>query len=202
MTTAVGFVQAALGFAEQTTIAATTRYIADIAGFVPFEESHDDVLEITEQPIEQGAKIADHAYKLPASVTIKFGWSNSSFGGTSGSSHAGSSSGQVAAIYQTLLALQASREPFPLMTGKRLYDNMLLKALNVVTDKDTEFALMVTATFREVILVTTDSVLVEKVPASAQSDPQVSQTTTNSGTQTLTPTTPPDITGAETILGS
>jgi len=41
------------------------------------EEHHSDDVEITEHPIENGASIADHAYKMPAEVTIRAAWSNS-----------------------------------------------------------------------------------------------------------------------------
>jgi hypothetical protein len=40
---------------------------------VVVEESHDDALEITEHPVEQGASISDHAFKKPQTVTIRGG---------------------------------------------------------------------------------------------------------------------------------
>lgn len=179
----IGYVNANEGYQEQTTLARPTRYIAQIAGFVPFEEQHTDVLEITEHPIEQGAKIADHAFKHPAKVIVKFGWSDSTAGGSAGSSHAGADVGQVADVYQSLLALQALREPFEMMTGKRLYVNMLLRELSVKTDKESENVLMVTATFQEVILVTASSVQV--VTASNQANPESTQSTSTTGTKQL-----------------
>lgn len=41
------------------------------------EEIHTDELEITEHPVEQGAAIADHAFKHPAEVVLNMAWSNS-----------------------------------------------------------------------------------------------------------------------------
>lgn len=198
---ATGFVNANLAFPEQKVTAPVTRYIAEIAGFVPFEEHHTDTLEITDHPIEQGAKISDHAYKRPSQVTIKFGWSNSSLGGTSGASHSGSASGQVAAIYQALLGLQASRIPFQVMTGKRLYQNMLMAELTIDTDKQTESALMVTAIFKEVLLVTTSTIQVAAVPAEAQENPQATQSTTNTGTKQLVPATAVNEEAVSAIFG-
>lgn len=196
-----GYVNANLAFPEQKVTAPVTRFIAEIAGFVPFEEHHQDVLEITDHPIEQGAKVSDHAFKQPSKVTIKFGFSNSSMGGTSGASHSGSASGQVAAIYQALLGLQASREPFEIMTGKRLYQNMLMVELSVDTDKQTEHALMVTAVFKEVILVTTSTVKVAKAPASEQADPATTQSTESTGSKQLTPATTVNQEAVSAILG-
>lgn len=198
---ATGYVNANLAFPQQKVVATVTRFIADIAGYVPFEEQHTDSLEITEHPIEQGARIADHAFKRPSQVVIKFGWSNSSFGGTSGASHSGSASGQIASIYQSLLALQASRVPFALMTGKRLYQNMLLAELSVQTDRETENALMVTATFKEVILVTTSTVKIDKAETAPQASPQATQAPVNAGPRQLAPSTTVNRDSANTVIG-
>jgi hypothetical protein len=49
----------------------------DIIAQATVEEQHHDELEITDHPVEQGAMITDHAYKRPAEVKLKLGWSNS-----------------------------------------------------------------------------------------------------------------------------
>lgn len=41
------------------------------------EEDHDDEVDITEHPVEQGTVIADHAFVRPANLMITCGWSNS-----------------------------------------------------------------------------------------------------------------------------
>lgn len=41
------------------------------------EEVHHDELMITDHPVERGSNISDHAYKLPAEVIIRYGFSNS-----------------------------------------------------------------------------------------------------------------------------
>lgn len=181
----VGYANPGQNFGAQKSLPVTTRGFGGVPNFVTFEEIHSDTLEITDHPIEQGASITDHAFKRPAKVTIKIGWSNSSVGGSSGSNSIGTSGAQVAEIYQGLLALQAEREPFEVMTGKRLYDNMLLEDLQATTDPKTENVLMVTAVFKEVIRVTTSAVLVERVPAAAQADPSSTQATNSTGNKAL-----------------
>jgi hypothetical protein len=54
-------------------------------------ERHVDELRITDHPVESGAPITDHAFKMPVEVTIRCSWSNSppqsnnsSFGGFQG----------------------------------------------------------------------------------------------------------------------
>lgn len=53
------------------------RSIGPLQAQVTIEEKHEDVLEITEHPIEQGASISDHAFKRPVTCTLRVGWSNS-----------------------------------------------------------------------------------------------------------------------------
>jgi len=117
------------------------RSIGGLYPDVVVEENHEDSLQITEHPVEQGASVADHAFKKPVSVTVR--------GGVSGSV------GEAREFYEQLRELQALREPFDIVTGKRLYKNMLLESLTVVTDVNTENALLFTAQCREVIIAVT-----------------------------------------------
>lgn len=61
----------------------------------------------------------------------------------------------LAALYDDLRSLQSSATLLTVQTGKRLYENMLIKSLQVDTDQQTENVLMVTITLQEVILVET-----------------------------------------------
>jgi hypothetical protein len=155
--------------------------INSIGGIVPdvtVEEHHVDELAVTEHPVEQGAAIADHAYKRPVACTIRAGWSNSSVA-------AGGDPNYVQEIYQLLIALQASREPFDIITTKRLYQNMLLTRLQTDTDRKTANSMIIVAECREVIIVTTQTVTVP--PAANQQNPQLNSASTNTGSQTLQP---------------
>ncbi len=178
------------------------RRIADFVAQVTIEESHVDELEITEHPVEQGAQITDHAYARPSELTIQAGWSNSPsvagfFAGISAGVVTGTQAGindlisgngltQANDIYQKLLELQTSRVPFTVVTGRRTYENMLFKSLRITTNKETENSLIVTAQLRQLILVQTQ-VVNFAVPASAQTQSQVTQPITNQGTKQLAP---------------
>ncbi|WP_375782314.1 phage baseplate protein, partial [Escherichia coli] len=87
--------------------------------------------------------------------------------------------------YQQLLDLQSSRVPFDVVTGKRVYSNMLVRAIEVTTDKTSENVLNCTLTLREVIMSQTKSVSV-----AGKSDMQDGVSTSavqNSGTKSTTP---------------
>lgn len=187
--------------------------VAGLIATTTIEEVHNDELEITEHPVELGAPIADHVFKRPPQVIIQCAWSNSpqltegligaAVGLTVGSVPvlgaivagvrtvsaaqsllSGNGVSQVNAIYQQLLDLQESGIPFSIYTGKRVYRNMLFKTLNTTTAKGTENSLVIRATCKAVIIVTTSVVNVPVNP-DAQSNPEKTSPVVNYGQKQL-----------------
>lgn len=154
------------------------RSIGGFVADVTVEEQATDEVAITEHPVEQGAAITDHAYKRPAAVTIRAGWSNSSPAALGNPAY-------DEQTYQAFLALQASLTPFQVITGKRVYTNMLIKRLSVTTTEATENSLMMTVECQEIILVTTQTVTVP--PAANMTNPASNAASTPQGQQTLGP---------------
>lgn len=166
------------------------RRLGDIRAQVTIEEQHTDDLIITEHPVEQGASISDHAYKRPAEVTVRVGWSNSglqSLGSIVTSAYSAiTGSGElklnyVKDVYAKLLKLQESRIPFDIVTGKRSYKNMLFRSLAVTTDQTTEHTLLVTAVCAQVIMVNTRVVIVP--PRENQKTPDKNAPVEDKGTK-------------------
>ena len=168
------------------------RKIAAIVPNVVIEESHQDNLTITDHPVEQGASISDHAYKNPVEVTCKYGWSDSSLlmgsamdfasGLLQGNLNGASNSAlTIDDVYQKLLDLQATRQPFDLTTGKRKYSNMLIKSIGVTTDAATENSLLLTAVMKQVIIVQTQAVVLQ--PSENHATPSSTGPTQNTGTK-------------------
>ena len=118
------------------------RSFSGIIPNVVIEEIGSDQLRITDHPVEIGAAVTDHAFKMPVELEMKAGWSDSS----------GQQAGYIRQIYNQLIALQAGREPFTLYSGKRVYQNMLLAGLIQATDYKSENALQTTLRFREILL--------------------------------------------------
>jgi Dit-like tail protein len=164
-----------------STILFRQRNIGGFVADVTVRESHRDRLTATRNPVEQGAAVTDHSFKEPAELTVLVGYSNSSF-------QAGGDPNYVQEVYQQFLALQATREVFDVITGKRQYSNMLMTLLATDTDEKTENATFLTVEMRELILVTTQTVTVP--PNADQAAPGVTGATTNTGTSQLTPGTP------------
>ena len=157
------------------------RKIGSIALDVTIEERHNDTLQITQFPVLSGSVITDHSYKLPQTLSIRAGQGTGSdpkaedpnitnvvFAKTPDSPYPwqsanheelgvvqvdGGDRNRPTRTYKQLLSLQASREPFTVITGKRIYKNMLIRNLSVVTDQDTENVLVVSADLQEIIIV-------------------------------------------------
>ena len=92
------------------------RSIGGFTANVTIEEVGTDELMITKHPVQSGTYLTDHAYLQPARLEIRAAW-----GQTDGV--------PVTEIYNRLLDLQASREPFAVITGKRKYNDMLFVSL-------------------------------------------------------------------------
>ncbi len=155
---------------------------------VTVREVHHDKLTITDHPVEQGTVIADHAFRMPAEVTLEVGWSDSPsipLTDVDGSALLGNQPGQSTAIYNYLLNLLQNRILFVLYTGKRPYGNMLVQEITVETDVKTENALFATVHCREILIAQTQLITIG-APASAQQFSDQTQSTSVYGQSSLT----------------
>lgn len=118
-----------------------SRSIGGIFVDVVISEEHTASMEIAEHPVESGAKISDHAWRMPYKVVLE---------SVIGSDRAVSS-------YQALLALQEKAEPFSLVTGLKVYNDMLVKEITATRDREHSRVLKFTAELQEVIIVSTES---------------------------------------------
>ena len=147
-----------------------SRRIGLMVPSVVVSEKHTDMLEITEHPVERPTSagagfIADHAYRRPSEVVMEIGFA----GGGSlldfydtrniGLSTPLNSMGPKE-VYAQLLNMQQEKQLLDVTTGKRLYKNMLIRSLEVTTDRTSENVLSTTVTLREVIITQTKSIKV------------------------------------------
>lgn len=191
-----GVIAAAAQIGLESILIRPRRSIGGFAAHVTLSERHTDELEVVEHPVEQGALVADHAFKRPPEVVIECAWSNSPRSGVLGAITGtvagvqalvtGNSPDQVRDVYNRLLALQATAEPFEVVTGKRTYPNMLIRTLTVETDKDSEHVLRVTATLRQVLFATVRVVAVS-APREQQADPEATLAPASKGVKQLLP---------------
>lgn len=179
-----------------TLFSQNTRKIEMIVPSVVISEKHSDSSEITEHPVQvpggEGFTVSDHTFDRPSEVTMEIGFSGggSLIDGFDTSSMFDISTGlklgsSPREIYQQLLDLRASKKPFDVITGKRDYKNMLIRAIEVTTDNTSENVLMVVLTLRQVIIVETKSKQV--APLENQKMPEATGGTEDRGTVTPKP---------------
>lgn len=149
-----------------------------IPGIVVREVLQDET-GITAHPVETGAAVTDHAFLVPARVEMVCGWSDSTAG----------YAGYVDMIYEELLALRNTREPFTVSTGFRNYDNMLIRALTREIDDKNTNSLFVAVSLQQIIITNTQGGG-GTAPNAAQADPSTTGSTVDTGTQSAIPQSP------------
>lgn len=143
------------------------RKIGDFTAFLTIEESGEDELVITEHPVQYGAEITDHAYKKNPTLSMRVQFNEAD------------TNAPLDETYRRMLELQNSRVPFEVVTGKRLYDNMLFQSLTCTTDRSTSNVLSITAQLKQIKIV---SVMVTAVPPrSKQAQPGRTGSVENAG---------------------
>lgn len=118
-----------------------SREIGGVPIDVVLYEEHESTMTIADHPVERGAEISDHAWREARRVRIE-----------------GVVDAPLAvAAYEGLLAVQEAAEPFDLVTGLKIYRNMLIEQLFATRDKATARVLNFEADLREVIIVDTQT---------------------------------------------
>lgn len=123
-----------------------------------FEETHQADLEVTDNPVETGVVVSDHAYMKPLSVTLCCGVSDIVLNQINTTDAFASDASRSKKAFELLTELQKKAEPFDLQTGLKLYKNMICTSIRTSQDKDTANALVFEATLREVLIVYTQAV--------------------------------------------
>ena len=147
------------------------------------EVGHSQKLEKTHHPVQTGADISSHAYLLPPRLTLYILMSDAvdSYATGAASNHykqfAGNPSKSVSA-YQTLLDIQAGRQPLTIVTRLRTYTNMVITSLDPHEDYKTITGLRMPVEFEAIFTGSTST-----PPASARTN-----TTDSTGLGAVSPT--------------
>lgn len=166
----------------------TKRTIGTIQLDGVLSEDHDNTVTITKSPVEAGTDITDHAILQPKKLIVRGIVSDSPLGlaafgqlidqvtrlfGTSTLDNLTRSQ----QAYEAFLRLMEVREPIEVVTGLRVYEDMLITSITTSQDKDTARASVLNIGLEEIIL--TESVLVS-IPQDAI-DASVQQSATSIG---------------------
>lgn len=113
-------------------------------------------MTVTEFPVEDGVSISDHAQKQPAVVSIRSMVSATPLRIISFNPIIGDA--RPVAAFEIMTALQENVELVRVVTDLRTYDSMALTSFNAPRRQDTKHALLFTAIFREVRVVSSQIV--------------------------------------------
>lgn len=133
--------------AEQAAILVGTRrgsQIGDIELDCTITERHSHRATPTRQPVEDGAKVSDHVIQEPDGLTLDGLWTDTPNGGERA---------QVARskeLYLALVTLKERGEPVDVVTGLRVYQNMIVTGIDTHKDARTGFAVPVSITLEPI----------------------------------------------------
>lgn len=119
---------------------AFTRAIGPVILDVVVSEKHTSEMEVAEHPVERGAKVSDHAWRKAIEVEMEIAVGDGAIG-----------------AYEGLLALQKMAEPFTLVTGLKVYQDMIVTSIEATRDKEHSQILFGTAKLKEIILTSTQA---------------------------------------------
>ena len=114
-----------------------SRTIGPVPVDVIVREEHESELGITEEPVEEGANVSDHAFIMPKRLRLDFADENAT------------------ATYNALVRFQESRTPVTIISGLYVYQNMLIKRLRADRDETYANVLPGSADLQEVVIVST-----------------------------------------------
>lgn len=89
------------------------------------EEDHERISEVTTNPVESGARVADHVILEPERLTLR------GFITDTPAAVLGANPGRVSDAFKTLDALWKSREPLSVVTLDKTYESMIITRLNM-----------------------------------------------------------------------
>lgn len=145
----------------QQPISVLPRSIGGLSFDAVFEEQHLSELEVTDNPVETGVVISDHAFMKPLKLVITAGVSDTLLRERANDPFAGSEN-RAREAFRLLSELQAAAEPFSVQTGFKLYENMVCTSIRTLQDKETANVFLFEAQLREVIIVFTQTVTYPK----------------------------------------
>jgi hypothetical protein len=141
----------------------TQKAIGGIQLDAVISESHVNEVSLTNNPVELGAEITDHAVVQPKKLNIVAQVSDTPLGlaafgqivdlvtGLFGSSTSENIT-RTNAAYNAIVQLQEAREPIELQTKLKLYTNMIITNVSVQQDKNTSRIVRMSIDVQQVII--------------------------------------------------
>lgn len=125
------------------------------------DETHEWQADVTTNPVEVGAEVADHIIEVPDRLTLRGFVSDSPLNGILGNVVAlinGISENRSQAVFDLLHQLIKEKQPMTVATRMRTYTDMVLTNVSVPRSRATGLAIEFVAEFTHIRLVSTQTV--------------------------------------------
>jgi hypothetical protein len=122
-----------------------TAYVFDAV----IRSEHDQQSVITQNPVQTGPAISDHAYVVPARLTIELLMTDAMQSFTLGQWSDGPS--RSVSAFQTLKSLQQKKAVLQVATRLNTYSPMMILSVRAEEQNDTRFSLKATVSFMEIL---------------------------------------------------
>jgi hypothetical protein len=119
------------------------------------DESHNYTANITDYPQEDGFEVQDNVWLEPFKLSLKGIISDTQlvpFG-----SDFGILQRRVDDVYDSLMALRDKRDVFQVMTGLKIYQDMIFTSLTLERDQETGYSMRISADLKQIKKVTSQN---------------------------------------------
>lgn len=134
-------------------------------GFMSVEHTRE--LEMTENPVETGASVIDHAYVKPAEVTMQIKMSDVHQSLVAGQFSDGRF--RSTSAWKVLKTIQDNRIPVTVFTRLGLYENMMIQTLSATDDSSTFRSLNATVKLKELPVARVRTIKISKASSTTDS---------------------------------
>lgn len=100
------------------------------------EERHTMTSSVTQYPVEEGFNISEHVTQYPDGLSLQCIVGPHPVKILGGILDIASFKNQAYQVYEALVVLKELAEPIEIITGLRVYDNMIIDSINITRTKD------------------------------------------------------------------
>lgn len=152
---------------------ATIPQLGDLIADVWVSERHRREMEVTQNPVEFGSPVTDHAFVKARSLSVTFGVSNTPLVDNDTFT-------DIDRVEEARLKLYDLQDAKTFLTVKTInggeYSNMMLTGIGWTTDSDNPHAVIFDLDLEEVIIVTTEQTEYQALPAEPKTEKKTKPT--------------------------
>jgi len=117
--------------------------LGDLVVDASITENHTTTIQVLNNPVEEGSDIPDHAVVMPDQLTMEVMWSDI----VTGAERA--AVGRAREQWSALVLLAKARQGLTVVSGLKVYEDMLITSVGTLEDAESGVALKVSVSLQE-----------------------------------------------------